>query len=419
MRRGKAWPVAWVGVRRATPLFWQIFATNALLLAVATAVLAFTPLTISFPVALTEVVVLVCGLGAMLLVNAALLRRAMRPLRQLGTTMRRIDPLHPGHRVAIDRADPEVEALSDTFNAMLDRLEDERRESARRALAAQEQERRRIARELHDEVGQSLTARAAQPRDGVAGARAVRPAEARAHPHGLSGTRSRPPAPSPRACARRCSTTSGSATPCARSADQFNEQAEMRIDAHIDAGVEVASPEAELVVYRVAQEALTNVARHAGVDARRARACPARRDGRAGRDATRAAGSACDASTPTVGIRGMRERAVLVGAELDAVVARGGTACGCRPAGDRHERAARRPGPARRRPRRRAPRPAARARRRAGPRGGRGGRRRRRGGGRGGGARHRPRRARRRHAADDRPAGREPDHPRSAPESAC
>ena len=117
MRSGKPWPVAWVGVRRATPLFWQIFATNALLLAVATAVLAFTPLTISFPVALTEVVVLVCGLGAMLLVNAALLRRAMRPLRQLGTTMRRIDPLHPGHRVAIDRADPEVEALSDTFNA--------------------------------------------------------------------------------------------------------------------------------------------------------------------------------------------------------------------------------------------------------------------------------------------------------------
>ena len=40
---------------------------------------------------------------------------------------------------------------------MLERLEDERRESARRALRAQEAERRRVARELHDELGQTMT----------------------------------------------------------------------------------------------------------------------------------------------------------------------------------------------------------------------------------------------------------------------
>ena len=41
---------------------------------------------------------------------------------------------------------------------MLERLEDERREAGRAVLRAQEQERSRIAQDLHDEVNQALTA---------------------------------------------------------------------------------------------------------------------------------------------------------------------------------------------------------------------------------------------------------------------
>ena len=52
----------------------------------------------------------------------------------------------------------EAGELALTFNEMLARLEAERREATGRVLAGQEAERLRIAQELHDQVGQELTA---------------------------------------------------------------------------------------------------------------------------------------------------------------------------------------------------------------------------------------------------------------------
>ena len=139
-------------------LLWRVFGTNAAVLVLAAVVLVVSPLTVSFPIALLELAALGGGLVAILVLNLALLRRTFRPLGRLTAVMRGIDPLRPGERATIDEADPEVAELTAAFNDMLGRLEGERRESARRALAAQEGERRRIARELHDEVGQALTA---------------------------------------------------------------------------------------------------------------------------------------------------------------------------------------------------------------------------------------------------------------------
>jgi two-component system sensor histidine kinase UhpB len=65
------------------PLLWRVFATNAAVLVAATLALVLSPATVSFPVALAEVVVLAAGLAAMLALNLVLLRRALGPLSRL------------------------------------------------------------------------------------------------------------------------------------------------------------------------------------------------------------------------------------------------------------------------------------------------------------------------------------------------
>jgi HAMP domain-containing protein len=148
------------GPRRALlggiSLVTRIFLVKAAVLAAAVVALALSPVTVSDPVALHEAVVLVAGLSLLLIVNLALFRRTFAPLAHLTHLMRTVDPLQPGRRIPVYSDDAEVAELTLAFNEMLDRLEEERRQSTRRSLSAQEAERRRVAQELHDQIGQSL-----------------------------------------------------------------------------------------------------------------------------------------------------------------------------------------------------------------------------------------------------------------------
>jgi two-component system, NarL family, sensor histidine kinase UhpB len=286
-------------------LLWRTFAINAAVLTAAMLALVVSPLTVSFPVAVTELVVLAAGLVALLVANLALLRRVFAPLDRLSRFMRDVDPLRPGSRVPLAGADPEIAELTTAFNEMVERLESERRDSALRALAAQERERRRIALELHDEVGQALTAAMLRlDREDVEGAKEglraaleeVRDIARRLRPEALDdlGLRN------------------------ALRALVASVARDTRIDVtpEIDAALPPMTPEQELVIYRVAQEALTNAARHADAAALRFSllsgghevVLTVQDDGR-GFDPAR---------VPAVsGIRGMRERALMVRAELE------------------------------------------------------------------------------------------------------
>jgi len=294
------------------PLFWRVFATNALVLVGATAALAVSPATVSSPVAVAELLVLALGLGAMLVLNVALLRRALLPLERLRTLMRGADPLRPGVRAPVDEAVPELRAVAETFNEMVARLEAERRESAGRALAAQEGERLRIAQELHDEVGQKLTAAMLQLDSASRSGAGPGVEEAR------EGVRES--LEEVRLIARRLRPEAlddlGLTSALAALTNSFRGPTGLSIERRIDSPLPELDADTELVLYRVAQEALTNVARHA--------------DCATGLLAVRGSGGfvvlevidhgrGFDAEwgREGAGLRGMRERALLVDAELE------------------------------------------------------------------------------------------------------
>lgn len=293
-------------------LHQRVFLLNAAILVVATLVLAITPATISFPVELTEAIVLGVGLTAMLMLNAFALRAAFAPLDRLMRLMRDVDPHRPGARLQATGPE-EVRELVVVFNDMLDRLEDERRESGRRALAAQETERARVARELHDEIGQILTgvllrleslARRA-PAEVLPDARAAQEATREAIDRlSLVVRQLRPEA----------LTDLGLRTALAALAARVEEESGLPVRPRVAGDLGKLGDERELVIYRVAQESLTNVVRHA----RAAQVeLSLEREGNLVVLRVRDDGVGLeDHEGARHGILGMRERAMLIGATL-------------------------------------------------------------------------------------------------------
>jgi two-component system sensor histidine kinase UhpB len=201
---------------------------------------------------------------------------------------------------------------------MLGRLEAERRSGASAALEAQERERARVARDLHDEVNQALTGLVLR----LEALRTKAPPE-------LSEELVETRAVASQAMqellklARQLRPTAlddlGLEAALAGLVEDIARQTEIRtaFDRELGAGVlPELSDELQLVAYRVAQEALSNAVRHSGAAHIRVRLRIDRRrlELRVSDDGT---GFDLNRTGAGLGVAGMRERALLVGASLE------------------------------------------------------------------------------------------------------
>jgi signal transduction histidine kinase len=220
-----------------------------------------------------------------------------------------------------------AEVLASRAAIAVDLAERVSRDAVRRVVDAQEQERARLARELHDETGQALTsillelkaledvvesadgrARTAALRELVVETlQAVRKLAVELRPAALDDF--------------------GLVPALERLVDSFRETSEIDVQLQAGVGEDRLAREAETTLYRFVQEGLTNVLRHAG--AKRVSISLVRRDGSVSaviEDDGRGF-SAAEVRPDALGLEGMRERAALLGGRftIESVAGRGTT----------------------------------------------------------------------------------------------
>jgi two-component system, NarL family, sensor histidine kinase UhpB len=287
----------------------QVLGVNLLLIiaAVAAATLATNP---EFELSASPEAGLVLGLAIALtvMVNVYLLQRRLRPLERLVEEMERADLSRPGANLREHSGNwesEEVERLHGTFRRMLERLETERRRASSAALSAQEEER----------ANQSLTGLLLR-------LEAVREAAPPELEREIENTKALANQAMQEllTLARQLRPTAlddlGLKAAIAGNVAELNERSPLEVSFSSDASsYSDLSPDAQLVVYRVAQEALSNAAQHA--EAGSVQVELFRGDGFAELTVTDdGRGFTFDQASRGLGMGGMRERALLVGGDL-------------------------------------------------------------------------------------------------------
>ena len=298
------------------PLFTEVLTLNAIMVAfatVATAIVAgldWNQIEILIPlVAVTA--------GVTCLLNVTLLRRRFNPLEHLIDEMEKVDLSQPGANLPSEidgkGETEEVERLELAFLRMMRRLEAERRRASHATLSAQEEERARVARDLHDQVNQSLTGVLLR----LEAARAAAPPELEAEIVETS-TLAHLAMDELLAVARQLRPTAlddlGLSAAIAGQIEQLGGS-DIEATFEVEGDMGGLDPDVQLVIYRVSQESLGNAVRHSGADHIdiSLKRDPAKVELLVKDDGS---GFTFDEANSGLGLGGMRERAILVGGEL-------------------------------------------------------------------------------------------------------
>jgi two-component system sensor histidine kinase UhpB len=301
--------------RHPMSLLWRVFLANGIVLLVALLLLTFSPIEVDAPIQIEQFALLLAGFVVLVGLDLVLLRRVLAPLFRLTEVMSSVDPDRPGRRLSgVDPRSAEGQAMAGAFNAMLDRLESARHQAARTALAAQEAERLRVARELHDEIGQTLTAVTIQAERAADGDPALAADALRRVADAV-----RESLDEVRRIARELRPEAlddlGLVNALIALSSRVDAETGPRVKRELQGALPPLSAEVELVLYRIAQESLTNALRHSDAGSVTV-SLEADSDSVTLRVADDGKGMPDQLPGGTAGIAGMRERALLVGGRL-------------------------------------------------------------------------------------------------------